>query len=131
MMTKERNEGPPTAVALMRPALHLWWRYTWQMGVVPIALLLLVMFVAGVAMQVASGSHEMRLLLLLVALVAGVGLTLLREAMGSVTWITLSPVLALYGIWLFHARVLRDPFRGRSQALRFQMRFLASRDHPF
>ena len=71
--TQDHKESPSPAVALMRPALHLWWRYTWRMGLVPIAVLLLMMFVSGVAIHVASapGSHTLRFWLLLTGLIAG------------------------------------------------------------
>jgi len=123
MTTQDRKESAPPAVALMRPALHLWWRYTWRMGLVPIAILLLMMFVGGVAIHVASapGSHALRFWLLLMGLMAGAGLALLHGVTSSVLWIALSPFLALYGIWLFRARIFSDPVRRRGQTLRFEI----------
>ena len=125
MTTKDRKESPSPAVALMRPALHLWWRYTWRMGLVPIAVLLLMMFVGGVAIHVASapGSHALRFWLLLMGLIAGsvigLGQGLLYSATSGTVWGGLSPFLALYGVWLFRARVLRDPIRSGGQTLHF------------
>lgn len=106
-MDNERPIAPLAAAPLSDrlgyfalPAMHLWWRFTWRVLLLPIASILIVVF--GSAVFGSMGPHYR--LAGLMGAVMGLGLL----------WFLLVPLSALYGIWLMRQTVFLKPFLYRN-----------------
>ena len=104
------------------PALHLWWRYTWRMALIPLVILLFGTFSLAIFVMILAhvAPYVIEFFALLLVIGGRYG-TVSPPSLFSAMWVLLAPFLAIYGIWLFQDRLLSEPFQYRGQFWSFRI----------